>query len=392
MDTDNFKELIDQYIQGTLKDSDRATLRKLLDDPQYVQMLEQIMDRQLRTSTASEHDYPEVADRIKKAVAEKLEQAETPVRRIPFYRRNIAVAAAILFLLGSTLLWGVLRNREASVTPSSSVLPQVAGVTPGSTKAVLTLADGSTVALDSTGDRVIQQGVATILQNGGALQYASAGNAATTSYNILTTPAGGQYQLTLPDGSRIWLNASSSLRFPTTFSGTDRTVELTGEAYFEIAKDMNMPFKVKVKDMEVAVLGTHFNIMAYTDESDITTTLLEGAVKVLGNSKGVLLNVGQQALFNHQTKALKVSAGDMEGAIAWKNSYFKFTNESIQSVMRKIARWYDVDIEYQGDVNQKALWGTISRFENISEVLQMLELTGTMHFSMEGRTVIVTQK
>lgn len=391
MDTDNFKKLIDQYISGTLNDEGKAALRKLLDDPRYVQELEQMMDRQLEASAADAEQYPEVVDRIKMAVEAKIRE-EAQVRRMPVRRTWpwAAAAAAVVLLLGGALFTGVFRNEKA-LQPATST--QTAGVTPGSTKAVLTLADGSTITLDSSGNRVIQQGIATIHQNAGALEYAASGRQGTTSYNILTTPTGGQYQLTLPDGSRIWLNASSSLRFPTAFSGSERIVELKGEAYFEIAKDMNMPFKVKVNnDMEVAVLGTHFNIMAYADESHVTTTLLEGAVKVLNRHKEVLLNVGQQALFNHRTKDLKVTPGDVEGAVAWKNSYFKFTDESIQSVMRKIARWYDVEVEYQGNVNQKALWGTISRFENITEVLQMLELTGTMHFSMEGRKVIVSQK
>ncbi|GEP93956.1 FecR family protein [Chitinophaga cymbidii] len=391
MDTDNFKKLIDQYISGTLNDEGKAALRKLLDDPRYVRELEQVMDRQLEASAAGGEQYPEVADRIKTAIEAKIRE-EARVRRMPVRRTWpwAAAAAAVVLLLGGALFTGVFRNEK---TLQQGIPTQTASVTPGSTKAVLTLADGSTITLDSSGNRVIQQGVATIRQNAGALEYAASGRQATTSYNILTTPTGGQYQLTLPDGSRIWLNASSSLRFPTTFSGSERIVELKGEAYFEIAKDMNMPFKVKVNnDMEVAVLGTHFNIMAYADESHVTTTLLEGAVKVLNRNKEVLLNVGQQALFNHRTKDLKVTPGDVEGAVAWKNSYFKFTDESIQSVMRKIARWYDVEVEYRGNVNQKALWGTISRFENITEVLQMLELTGTMHFSMEGRKVIVSQK
>lgn len=391
MDTDNFKSLIDRYILGTLSERDKAALRKLLDDPRYVRELERIMDRQLETSEVTARDYPEVANRIKMALGEKIRQ-EQPVHRISFFRRNwrgLAAAAAILLVLGSTVLTSVLRDRNAArITAPQSL----AAVRPGSTKAVLTLADGSTLALDSAGNRVIQQGIATVHQNGGALEYAVTGGQGATSYNILSTPAGGQYQLTLPDGSRIWLNAASSLRFPIAFSGSERIVELKGEAYFEIAKNMNMPFKVKVNDMEVAVLGTHFNIMAYADESNVTTTLLEGAVKVMNSNREVLLKVGQQVLFDHRTKDLKVTAGDMEGAVAWKNSYFKFTNESIQSVMRKIARWYDVEIEYQGSINQKALWGTISRFEHISEVLQMLELTGSMQFRMEGRKVIVSQK
>ena len=237
---------------------------------------------------------------------------------------------------------------------------------------------------------MIQQGNAQITQQGGQLRYAVLQHkTGAAGYNILATPNGGQYQLTLPDGTKVWLNSSSSLHFPTDFNTGERIVKLSGEAYFEVAKNEKMPFKVMVKGMEIAVLGTDFNVMAYADENHVATTLLTGAVKVHSSVKDVLLKPGQQALLNNSNEDISVSGGDTEGAVAWKNGYFNFSNENIRSVMRKISRWYNVEVEYQGDVTHKVLWGTISRFENISEVLRMLELTGSIHFGMQGRKITV---
>jgi ferric-dicitrate binding protein FerR (iron transport regulator) len=393
MDTENFKELINRYITGTLQEGDKATLRRLLNDPKYVQELERLMDEQLAAKAPAEYEYPEAVNRIKLAIEENIhtEEATGTAHRIPLYSRKwarIAVAAAILLLIGSTALIRFMLNKKPAPVPA--VVTQAAvSVAPGSNKALLTLANGSTITLDSSARQVIQQGQTTIRQYGGQLQYTAGNTTATASYNILRTPAGGQYQLTLPDGSKVWLNASSSLRFPTAFNGSERNVELTGEAYFEVAKHAGMPFKVVANDVTIEILGTHFNVNAYADEQRIATTLLEGAVKVNNGDQAVVLKPGQQAVYSRATHDLRSGAADTEGAVAWKNGYFKFSNENIRSVMRKIARWYDVDIEYRGDVSDKALWGTISRFENIPEVLDMLEMTGTMHFRMEGRKVIV---
>ncbi len=393
MDTENFKELVNRYITGTLQEGDKATLRRLLNDPKYVQELEKLMDEQLAAKAPEEYVYPEAVNRIKLAIQENIHGGEVTgtAHRIPLYQRKwarIAVAAAILLLIGSTALMRFITNRQT--VPVHPLVTQAAlNVAPGSNKALLTLANGSTITLDSTASQVIQQGQTTIRQSGGQLQYMAGNTTATASYNILRTPVGGQYQLTLPDGSKVWLNASSSLRFPTAFNSSERNVELTGEAYFEVAKHAGMPFKVVANDVTIEILGTHFNVNAYADEQHIATSLLEGAVKVHHRDQAVVLKPGQQAVYSLTTHELRSGTADTEGAVAWKNGYFKFSNENIQSVMRKIARWYDVDIEYRGDVSGKALWGTISRFENIPEVLDMLEMTGTMHFRMEGRKVIV---
>ena len=388
MNTDNFKALIDRYISGTAAEGDREALRELLNDPQYREQLGAVMDEQLAAKPAAAYHYPEVVDRIKAGIETEISKA-APLRRIPLLQRSwFRVAAAAVVLLGATALLRLFTHKKDPA--EHPVIMPAASVLPGYNKAVLTLADGAAIALDSAGNKVIQQGNAQITQQGGQLRYAVLQHkTGAAGYNILATPNGGQYQLTLPDGTKVWLNSSSSLHFPTDFNTGERIVKLSGEAYFEVAKNEKMPFKVMVKGMEIAVLGTDFNVMAYADENHVATTLLTGAVKVHSSVKDVLLKPGQQALLNNSNEDISVSGGDTEGAVAWKNGYFNFSNENIRSVMRKISRWYNVEVEYQGDVTHKVLWGTISRFENISEVLRMLELTGSIHFSMQGRKITV---
>ena len=388
MNTDNFKALIYRYISGTAAEGDREALRELLNDPQYREQLGAVMDEQLAAKPAAAYHYPEVVDRIKAGIETEISKA-APLRRIPLLQRSwFRVAAAAVVLLGATALLRLFTHKKDPA--EHPVIMPAASVLPGYNKAVLTLADGAAIALDSAGNKVIQQGNAQITQQGGQLRYAVLQHkTGAAGYNILATPNGGQYQLTLPDGTKVWLNSSSSLHFPTDFNTGERIVKLSGEAYFEVAKNEKMPFKVMVKGMEIAVLGTDFNVMAYADENHVATTLLTGAVKVHSSVKDVLLKPGQQALLNNSNEDISVSGGDTEGAVAWKNGYFNFSNENIRSVMRKISRWYNVEVEYQGDVTHKVLWGTISRFENISEVLRMLELTGSIHFSMQGRKITV---
>ncbi|HWW40381.1 FecR family protein, partial [Pedobacter sp.] len=198
-----------------------------------------------------------------------------------------------------------------------------------------------------------------------------------------------QYQLKLPDGTLVWLNSASSLRFPTQFAGKERSVELDGEAYFEVAKNKEMPFKVHVRAMEVRVLGTHFNVMAYDDEESISTTLLEGSVKVSNALQTAVIRPGQQASLKKSSGILGVEEVNTVEAIAWKNGKFLFADEDIETIMRRISRWYNVEVEYRGNLSDKNFAGSISRYENVSEVLKMLELTGTIHFKVEGRRIIV---
>jgi ferric-dicitrate binding protein FerR (iron transport regulator) len=269
---------------------------------------------------------------------------------------------------------------------------------PGGNKAILTLANGRQITLTGArnGTLAVQGAVAINKTADGRIIYnssneATSGHAAATTYNTMTTPRGGQYQVVLPDGSKVLLNAASSLTYPTTFNGNERKVELTGEAYFEVAHNASKPFKVSSNGQTVEVLGTHFNINAYKDEPAIKTTLLEGKVKVTANTlnKVHFLEPGQQSVFNAQTFA--VNQVETEGVVAWTNGQFVFEDDNIQYIMRTVSRWYDVDVTYNGTAPDDIFGGSVSRFNNISEVLKTLQLTGKVHFEIEGRKIIVSK-
>ena len=309
-----------------------------------------------------------------------------------FKRYWVAAAAVLTFALG--LIWVAgYRTHKASTEIVKNSVGVKGPVLPGNNKATLTLSDGSNIDLtDSKKGLLSKQGSVAVGKSGeGEIVYdAREGEAKSpvTLYNMISTPRGGQYQVVLSDGTKVWLNAASSIKFPTVFAGHERKVELTGEAYFEVAKNKDMPFKIAVDHMSVEVLGTHFNVDAYKDEEVIKTTLLEGAVKLVTGDRQAFLKPGQQGVLNQQ-QSFNIRSVNTEEAVAWKNGYFIFNNENIQGIMRKISRWYDVEVVYKGKVDEQDFGGTVSRFDGVTDVLKSLELTGTVHFKMEGRRIIV---
>ena len=207
--------------------------------------------------------------------------------------------------------------------------------------------------------------------------------------NTVTTPKGGQYRLLLADGTRVWLNSASSLRYPSAFAGDTRTVELSGEAYFEVAKNIDHPFIVNSKDISVKVLGTHFDIMAYADEDALNTTLIEGAVLVSQGSQSRILAPGQQALVAGNNSIISVQAADTDKAIAWTTGFFKFNHTDLHTIMREIARWYDIDIVYETNDNTETYGGRIRRDLNLSSLIKFLEANGIHHFRIDGKKLTV---
>jgi len=304
---------------------------------------------------------------------------------IPFYQTLIR-AAAILLFVSATIILLYSRYTRKQIENKTAVTYDVA---PGGNKAILTLSNGSKVTLnDSKNGLLATQAGALILKKDSLLSYKStAGKTDAVTYNTINTPNGGQYQLVLADGTRVWLNAASSLKFPTEFNGNNRTVELTGEAYFEVAKDKHKPFNVKTANQTVQVLGTHFNVNSYTDEAVVKTTLLEGSVKVYSATASVLISPGQQALLSNN-QLLVNKDPDVNEVIAWKNGMFQFNEADIQTIMRQIARWYDIDVEFKGKIPDYTYHGKISRNSNVSQVLKILELSG-IDFTIEGRKIIV---
>lgn len=305
-------------------------------------------------------------------------------------------AAAVLFVvLGAALFYSRFSGKEMSVDQQ---LAQSV-IRPGTNKAYLTLSDGRRIDLDNSPEGEIYRdaGISILKTDSGSLVYHSSTAFrkvadAQMKFHTLHIPRGGQYKVTLTDGTKVWMNSASALRFPVTSNGSDRLVFLSGEGYFEVAHNKQLPFKVRTADQQVQVLGTHFNVRGFAGESTVATTLLEGSVKISklssGNSK--LLKPGQQANTSRLSKDIPVISVNTDQAIAWKNGYFIFDNEDIQSIMKAISRWYDVDISYAGKLSNERYGGTFSRNANLREILDNLQELGNVRFSIHQRTVIVT--
>lgn len=305
-----------------------------------------------------------------------------------------AAAAVVLLAAGiATYLYSPSSHHQHK---QETIAQASKEILPGSNKAVLILANGDKVILEDANNGIIsQQGnVAVNKTDSGSLLYNGNQPSDGTVYNTLNTPYGGQFCITLQDGTKVWLNAGSSLHYPTAFPKGERNVTLSGEAYFEVAQDVTRPFNVNVattsgKPMSIRVLGTHFNINAYPEEKKNFVTLLEGAVKVAYDQTSALLVPGKVAILNKASGQLQTKDTDTDAATAWKNGYFFFDNENIESIMRQISRWYDVEVRYEGNVSGKAFAGSLSRTKDVTDVLRMLELTGTIHFKIEGRRITV---
>jgi transmembrane sensor len=316
-------------------------------------------------------------------------------------RSSLKYAAAVILIAGLGAYWLIGRHQKATIsTVVPAIKPAQNDILPGGNKATLTLANGQTIILDGAANgNLAKEGKTEIVKTGdGQLAYDAPNTETDVYYNTVSTPKGGQYQLTLPDGSKVWMNASSSLYFPTAFVGQERLVELDGEAYFEVAPSTSlrtgakMPFIVKLKSgMSVQVLGTHFNIMAYSEEKEIKTTLLEGSVKVSNGSAVAMLQPGQQALIPAGNTGVNIQVdnnADVNEAIAWKNGIFQFNNADLKTVMRQIARWYDVEVNYDDRVPEKRFTGRVARNLKASELLSGIEYVG-VHFKIEGKKILV---
>ena len=299
------------------------------------------------------------------------------------------IAASVILLVAAFGIYKIINNKQSKETSIAKI--DQTGIQPGSNKATLTLSNGSVIDLVSTPNGLIKGDNRTIINKSkdGEILYNDSGSSnSEANYNTLTTPKGGQYKVQLPDGSQVWLNAASSLKYPTSFSGTERNVELNGEGYFEIAKDKTKPFKVKLGDgSEVKVLGTHFNIMAYENEKSRDVTLLEGSVQITKGNNEQSLIPGQQGRII-SSKIILINSADTGQVTGWKNGQFIFHDADIQSIMRQVARWYDVDIKYE-TTNTQHFNATISRKEPVLKLLHILEETGQIHFKTENKIIYV---
>jgi len=403
MTSDNrFGYLYRQYVSKSCTSEELQEFFEYVRDPAYQQGLETMTEEHLETIQVLanlpvidwEHMYHSIVPRGELSRSLSINrEADTGVdtgrnrkgrAASLFTWSRVAAAVTIVVLCGGGYFFLTRRqhgNSEGTIAKKD--------VRPGYNKAILTLSNGATITLDSahTGMLTRQGNAAVINSNDGQLAYhVSPGEKPTALvYNTLTTPRGGQYQLTLPDGTKVWLNAASSLIYPTTFSPDERTVQMTGEAYFEVAHDKKRPFKVKVEGQVIEDIGTQFNVNAYTDESVQTTTLLEGAVRI---GKHVL-KPGEKASVA-PSGAIQVSKGDPEQAIAWKNGLFDFTDNDLPTVMRQLARWYNVDIKYEGNIPERQFTGMIGRSLTLAQVLKGLAREGVQYRIEEGNHLIIT--
>jgi transmembrane sensor len=402
--------LIQKYITGKASP----------EEEQFIEAYYESFDSSVeQLQTQSDEDKALLAQEMKAAIWQQVDKTARQPQSIPFVKRSwfrFAMAAAVVVLVCIPVYYYIIKTpapKQVVKTNKQPAAPKNDAL-PGGHKATLTLADGTVVDLDNAKNGTIATEGKTIVKKNedGRLEYQRANSPVLSevegtidhspSYNTLSTPRGGQYFLELPDGSKVWLNAGSSIRYPTAFNSKERLVQLTGEAFFDIKKNEHIPFRVHFsspskdgggREGVIEVMGTQFNVNAYHDESTIKTTLLEGKVKLLSSEKQTaILQPGQQAQIKNTTigngQIRVIKDVDMEEAIAWKNGLFYFDNVDIQAIMRQLARWYNVQVIFKGKVPARRFAGQVSRNSNLSQVLRILELS-KVRFTVEGNVVTV---
>lgn len=394
---ETWQYLVDRYFSNTITQSELASLlemaRSARDEDMLAAALLEQWEKAGRQSTGLL-----AKDRLDSFMI-KAGISDLPViTRRRQQRPWLKYAAVLLLAAGATSYFLVVQrnSRPATGKIARNAIPATHELRPGIDGAVLTLADGRTIVLDSAANGLLAvQGQTHVVNKGSAISYQATGHAGEAPLlNTLTTARGKQYRLDLSDGTKVWLNAASSIRFPAVFGAAERRVEVSGEVYFEVAQQQNAPFIVRFKGApgqsgEVQVLGTSFNINAYEDENIVRTSLLEGRVKLVsetGLSK--LLAPGEQALLGGPAGLQVTREVDMDAVVAWKNGYFSFDNADLSTVMRQVARWYDVEIAYAGAIPDRRFGGEIARHSNGTEVLKILE-ESDVHFKIEGKKIIV---
>ena len=375
MNENEILALLKKYQEGTLSAEDKDKL-----DAWYL--------HKASNSNLQLNEY-ELEDSYEYLKAKLPFEQETKVIRI---WPRVAAAASIALLLGTGIFYFTQPKLE-----TIQVVEKTSDIAPGGNRGILTLSNGKQIVLAdiSAKDTIAKEGEEVTIKMGanGVITYFINPNAAASkedanSFNTLSTPTGGQYNIVLADGTKVYLNAVSSIKYPTQFNGNQRVVELDGEAYFEVTKNKNKPFIVKSGDQDIEVLGTHFNVHAYTNESVIKTTLLEGSVAVSYKNQKEVLKPGQQSNVSEKFNKIGIKQVDTEAAIAWKNGRFKFDNADLKTVMRQLERWYGIKAEYRGDVSDVRFNGGTFMNKNLSEVLKVLELSN-IKFKVEGKTIIV---
>lgn len=393
MSSSLFKVLFYKYLDETMSPEELIQWHAMLQNEAYTEQLNEL----LKETVVADHSayaggldasLKDIRDEVFTLIMKNAPQEEkSPVRKIVFLRQWRWAAAVILLVAGVSTYLVVHRTSSlALTTPALPLHPR--DILPGKNGALLTLADGRQIALDSTGSGAIaMQDGTKISLAGSQLKYNQPkSTTGAIVWNTLTTPRGRQFTLVLPDASKVWLNAGSSIHYPVTFTGAARQVEITGEAYFEVAKNEKMPFRVKINESTtVEVLGTHFNINAYPDENKITTTLLEGKVAIRNKQ----LVPGQQALVQANESAILIAKADTIQSVAWKNGFFNFDNMGLQEILLQLSRWYNLQVVYEGKIPDRRFGGEIQRNLPLSRILQILEKMEVKFRVEEGNKLVV---
>lgn len=383
-DPQRLQQLFDRYYAGQATPEEEEELMRQIRSGRHDEAIEGAMKRNwLQPADAQPlFDASRSRDMLGSILAAGRERKHW---RAGLWIRYAAAAAVLAVVAG---LWVIRKSAPEKLVASETIQNQ--DVAPGGNRALLTLADGKGIELDRIGSGLVaRQGNTEITkQEDGLVVYNSrAASVALAGFNKVTTPRGGQYKVQLPDGSKVWLNASSSIRFPSVFPASERRVEITGEAYFEVTKDKARPFTVRFKGSEVQVLGTSFNVMAYADERVSKTTLVEGSVAIRNQSEHALLRPGQEAALMPGGR-IETAFKPVDEAVAWKEGMFYFKNAGVKDVMRQLSRWYDVEVSYRGEVPVRQFTGRVSRNVNLSEIVGMLRYAG-VKCSVESNTIVI---
>ena len=386
------KELWDKYLQGTATPAELEELKQYFGKPQYRAAFDGLLQDAFTDPNYIESGDYNVDDIVNNLMIKlKAESNNQPVvRRMRFKRRFWVAASVLIIAIAGAYLWNIDDKKSSPVITSVAAKEDLP---PGTEGAILTLSDGSRVVLDSLGNGLVahENGSDVMLENGKLLYDLKGEGKQSPAYNTMYTPRGRQFQLTLPDGSRVWLNAASSIRFPVAFTGPERKVEIIGEAYIEVKKNAARPFVVSGKGFELLVLGTSFNINSYADNGTVKATLVEGTIKLSHgtDSTGIQLRPGEQWVWSGQGATPDViRSADISQVLAWKEKRFSF-NGNIRSIMNEVARWYDVELKYEGRIPDKELEGGFTREKELQKVLQILEVASGVHFELKGKLLTI---
>jgi len=387
MKADRLYTLFQRYLEQSASPEEQIEFLKALSDPSHADILKNWIEEHWEKESLPKHLSHRESEDLYKSIRKVIIPRKKILNLTSSYRAAAAVLIVAVLITGAYFL-GINSQRKVS----HKMVAQTHDVkAPGISLARITLDNGHTLYLDSLkqGSLALHKGVTLIKMKSGQIGYK--GTSEKTVYNTLSNPRGSKtISITLSDGTKIWLNAASKLRYPIVFTGKERKVEVSGEAYFEVAKNPEMPFIVDINDKEqLKVLGTHFNVNAYIDEYIIKTTLLEGSVQVTFPAGKVVLKPNEQVRQDKLGK-IQVIKADINKVMAWKQNMFYFNDTNIESIMNSLSRWYDIKVEYKSDdVKQLAFGGIISRRANVSAILNLLKKTGTVDFEIRGRTVIV---